>query len=167
MLAQPQPGSRLRPALWPRLVPVSKKIIRVAAVVIIDRAQRVLTVRKRGTSRFMQPGGKPEPGESGLQTAVREVAEEIGLDLRAEQLTDMGTFSAAAANEADYEVVCENFLVTLDDDAEAVLEHLQPAAEIDELRWIPLEQLQPSEDLAPLLTHEVAPAIRRLITASA
>lgn len=148
-------------------MPVSKKIIRVAAVVIIDRTQRVLTVRKRGTSRFMQPGGKPEPGESGLQTAVREVFEEIGLDLRADQLKAMGTFSAAAANEADFEVVCENFLVTFDDDAEAVLEGLQPAAEIEELRWIPLEDVRPSKDLAPLLTEEVAPAVRRLITAPA
>lgn len=148
-------------------MPVSKKIIRVAAVVIIDRAQRVLTVRKRGTFRFMQPGGKPDPGESGLQTAICEVSEEIGLQLHAEQLTAMGTFSAAAANEADFEVVCENFLVTLNDDAEAVLEDLQPAAEIDELRWIPLAQLQPSQDLAPLLTDEVAPAVRRLITATA
>lgn len=148
-------------------MPVSKKIIRVAAVVIIDRTQRVLTVRKRGTSRFMQPGGKPEPGESGLQTAIREVFEEIGLDLRADQLKAMGSFSAAAANEADFEVVCENFLVTFDDDAEAVLEGLQPAAEIEELRWIPLEDVRPSQDLAPLLTEEVAPAVRRLITAPA
>ena len=136
----------------------------MAAVVITDQAQRVLTVRKRGTSRFMQPGGKPEPGETGLQTAIREVAEEIGLDLRGEQLTAMGTFRAAAANEADFEVVCENFLVTLDDDAEEILEQLQPAAEIDELRWIPLDHIQPSDQLAPLLTHEVAPAVRRLIT---
>lgn len=139
----------------------------MAAVVIMDRAQRVLTVRKRGTGRFMQPGGKPEPGESGLQTAVREVSEEIGLVLREEQLSAMGTFSAAAANEADFEVVCENFLVTLDEDSQALLESLEPAAEIEELRWIPLERIQASGDLAPLLTDHVAPAVRRLITASA
>lgn len=132
----------------------------------MDPAQRVLTVRKRGTSRFMQPGGKPEPGEDGLQTAVREVSEEIGLHLRAPQLTAMGTFSAAAANEADFQVVCENFLVTLDDDAGLVLSQLQPAAEIAELRWVPLEQLHPSDDFAPLLTGEIAPAVRRLLAAS-
>ncbi|MGO1524254.1 MAG: NUDIX hydrolase [Nesterenkonia sp.] len=146
---------------------MSSKTIHVAAVVIMDPAQRVLTVRKRGTSRFMQPGGKPEPGESGLQTAVREVAEEIGLHLRAEQLTAMGTFSAAAANEADSHVVCENFMVTLDDDAEEVLSRIRPAAEIAQLRWVPLQQLHPSDDFAPLLTDEIAPAVRRLINASA
>lgn len=165
MLAQ----SRARcqcPAVSLRLLPVSRQTIYVAAVVIMDPTRRVLTVRKRGTARFMQPGGKPEPGESGVQTAVREVAEEIGLQLRAEQLTAMGTFHAAAANEAEFQVVCENFMVTLDDDAGEVLSQIQPAAEIAELRWVPLQQLHPSEDLAPLLTDEIAPAVRRLITAS-
>ena len=39
----------------------------------------LLTVRKRGTSRFMLPGGKLEPGETPVACAVREAAEEIGL----------------------------------------------------------------------------------------
>lgn len=143
---------------------VNKKLIHVAAVVLIDCQQRVLTVRKRGTDRFMQPGGKPEPGETGLQTAVREVAEEIGLDLDPDRLTAMGTFSAAAANEADYEVVCENFLASFNDDAEDVLKRLAPAAEIAELRWFPLESLRPSSELAPLLTDQVAPAVREMIS---
>lgn len=36
----------------------------VSAVLLPDADGRVLTVRKRGTSTFMQPGGKPDPGES-------------------------------------------------------------------------------------------------------
>lgn len=138
----------------------------MAAVVILDREQRVLTVRKRGTGRFMQPGGKPEAGETGVQTAIREVAEEIGLRLRSDQLTEMGSFSAAAANEADFLVVAENFLVAFDGDAGAVLADLEPAAEIEELRWIPLTELQPSEVLAPLLTEHVAPAVREILAVS-
>lgn len=131
---------------------------------ILDQHQRVLTVRKQGTERFMQPGGKPEPGETALQTALREVTEEIGLVLEAGQLTAMGTFRAAAANEEDSEVVCENFLVSLSADAAEVLQRLQPAGEIDELRWIPLEQIRPGQELAPLLTHQVAPAVRELLS---
>ena len=54
-------------------------LIRVAAVVFRDGEGRVLTVRKRGTERFMLPGGKPEAGEEFIDTAAREVDEELGL----------------------------------------------------------------------------------------
>lgn len=138
-------------------------IIRVAAVVILDRRDRVLTVRKTGTHRFMQPGGKPKPHETPQQTAVREVAEEIGLHLDPGLLQDMGTFSAAAANEENTVVVCHNFLVTFDDAAPDLLHALQPAAEIAELRWLPLEGLSPAAHLAPLLTEQVAPAVREIL----
>lgn len=138
--------------------------IEVAAVIILDAGQRVLTVRKQDTKKFMQPGGKPEPGESPAQTAVREVAEEIGLQLQREQLEDMGSFHAAAANEPNTTVVCHNFLVRYDDAAETLLDSLEPAAEITELRWIPLDSLQSADDLAPLLTEQVAPAVRALLS---
>lgn len=136
------------------------KIIRVAALVLSDSEGRVLTVRKQGTSRFMQPGGKPEPGENPAETALREVREEVGLQLQPEQLIPMGEFSAPAANEPDHTVVCHNFRVTFDAVADDLLGQLRPAAEIAEIRWIPLEQLRPAEDVAPLLSEQVAPWLR-------
>lgn len=146
--------------IWQVSPPVEQKIIRVSAVVLQDIAGRVLTVRKRGTSRFMQPGGKPEPGETPAEAALREVHEEIGLHLSAEQLEPMGEFSAAAANEPDHTVVCHNFRVRFEDDAAALLDALRPAAEIAELRWVPVAELVPSADLAPLLTEQIAPLLR-------
>ena len=53
----------------------------VTGVVVQDDAGRVLTVRKRGTQRFMLPGGKLEDGETFAQTASREVEEELGREL--------------------------------------------------------------------------------------
>ena len=53
-------------------------IIRVAAALIVDDGGRLLLVRKSGTSVFMQPGGKYEPGETGAQTLARELHEELG-----------------------------------------------------------------------------------------
>src|SRR5690606_39457168 len=67
------------PPLYPGTV--STAVIRVSAVVLRDGAGRVLTGRKRGTARFMFPGGKPEPGETPAQTAVRETREERGVEL--------------------------------------------------------------------------------------
>ena len=79
----------------------SRAFIEVSAVVFFDARRRMLTVRKRGTELFMHPGGKPEPGESSVETAVREVAEELGVRVRPTELTFLGTFVAGAANEAD------------------------------------------------------------------
>ena len=47
----------------------------VSALVIRNSLGEVLTVRKRGTTGFMLPGGKPEPGETAEETARREAAE--------------------------------------------------------------------------------------------
>lgn len=125
--------------------------IRVSAVVLRDEAGRVLTVRKRGTARFMLPGGKPEPGESSAETALREVREELGIDLDAALLRSMGSFVAAAANESETEVEA------------AVFEHPpvpvdRPAAEIEELRWLDPAAEYPA-DLAPLLATQVLPRL--------
>lgn len=137
--------------------------ILVAAVVLLDAESKVLSVRKRGTSKFMQPGGKPEPGEPPVRTAARELAEEVGLLLREDQLTPLGRFTAEAANEPGHTVVSDVFVAEMDDDAAALLGALEPAAEIAELRWIPLEAIAPAEDLAPLMTTQIIPAVRDLL----
>ncbi|MFZ2259990.1 MAG: NUDIX domain-containing protein, partial [Luteococcus japonicus] len=82
----------------------TQPVIRVSAVVLRDERGRFLTVRKRGTSMFMFPGGKPEHGESPAQTAIRELDEELGVTLEEDRLELIGTFSAPAANEPDHVV---------------------------------------------------------------
>ena len=81
---------------------VEEKLIRVAAVVFRDERGRVLTVRKRGTERFMLPGGKLEDGETFAQTASREVEEELGLVVSAAELEPLGTYRSDAANEPGF-----------------------------------------------------------------
>lgn len=129
-------------------------IIRVAAVVICDSQRRILTVRKRGTHRFMLPGGKPEAGEDPHQTAAREAYEEIGLDLDAHTLEHLGQFSADAANEPGQLVQAEAYLLPEPQRPE----DLQATAEIDELRWMPAEQIVAGSDIAPLLSTQIIPA---------
>src|SRR5690606_11410667 len=83
--------------------------IRVSALVLRWRGT-MLMVRKRGTAAFMLPGGKPEPGESALETVLREVREELDLHLDPADLEELGTFTASAANEADHRVVGDVFV---------------------------------------------------------
>ena len=123
----------------------------VSAVVLRDGRGRIVTVRKAGTGRFMLPGGKPEPGESAARAAIRECAEELGLELNPDHLTVLGVFTADAANEPG---------LTLEG---SVFEHPLPgepraAAEIAELRWLD-PALPLPDDLAPLLEHHVLPML--------
>ncbi|MEV7767143.1 NUDIX domain-containing protein [Microbacterium sp. NPDC086615] len=104
--------------------------IRVSAAVITDAEGRLLLVRKAGTTAFMQPGGKPEAGETAAETLARELAEEINLDVGPAALEPLGEFAAAAANEPGFEVVADVFRVDIGDQ-EPVLD-----AEIVELRWV-------------------------------
>lgn len=126
--------------------------ITVSAVVLRDEAGRVLFVRKRGTSMFMQPGGKPEPGETPQQTAIRECAEELGVSLRPESLRWLGNFVSSAANEAGRRVVANVY-------SHPAVHDVSPAAEIEELRWVDPEE-PPGEDLAPLYLEHLLPWLR-------
>ena len=80
-------------------------MIEVAAVVIRNPQGHVLTVRKKSSTKYQLPGGKPEAGEALVDAALREVAEEVGLTLDAESLNKLGTFDAPAANEPGEVVV--------------------------------------------------------------
>ncbi|WP_028655897.1 NUDIX hydrolase [Nocardioides sp. J54] len=122
----------------------------VVAAVALVRDGAVLTVRKRGTSRFMLVGGKLEPGEDARDAAVREAREEVGLELADVEL--LGEYVSDAANEPGHRLVSTVFTATSAGDPVA-------AAEIAELRWTPLDPAG-LDDLAPMLEHHVLPALR-------
>ena len=126
-------------------------LIVVSAVCVFDEAGRLLTVRKRGTAKFMHPGGKPEADETAAQTAARELAEEVGIVLEADELVLLGVWFADAANEDATRIRATVFT------APGVWQ-AHPSAEIAEIRWLDLAEELP-DDLAPLLTDHVLPAL--------
>ncbi|MBN9177408.1 MAG: NUDIX domain-containing protein [Microbacterium sp.] len=121
----------------------SPRSIRVSAAVITDAEGRLLLVRKAGTTAFMQPGGKPEPGETPDVTLVRELHEELGLRLDEAALEPLGEFTAAAANEPGFLVVADVFRVDIGGQTPVA------DAEIDELRWVTRAEAS-DLDVAPL-----------------
>lgn len=135
---------------------VAAGVIRVAAALIVDDAGRLLLVRKTGTHIFMQPGGKYEPGETGAQTLVRELHEELGLIIAADALQPLGLHTAAAANEADTLVEAEVFRVPpLDPAAVAAI---GVGAEIVELRWVHPDEFA-TIPVAPLIISRMLPLL--------
>lgn len=83
-------------------VPVAT--LRIVAAVVIGADGRHLLVRKRGTTSYMQVGGKIEPGEEPLPALLREFGEEVGLTLDTSRAEPLGRFGAPAANEPDHHV---------------------------------------------------------------
>ncbi|MBQ1444019.1 MAG: NUDIX domain-containing protein [Renibacterium sp.] len=127
------------------------RIVKVSAVAMLNADNELLTVRKRNSLRFQLPGGKPDPGESALQTAIREVREETGLAIPAGQLQRLGSWLGEAANDDADQVQAELYLAA---------GHWIPTAqaEIAELRWIPLTA--DGAELAPLLREFLLPELR-------
>ena len=131
---------------------MSQRTIHVAAALLIAPDGRTLLVRKAGTTAFMQPGGKIEPEETSEQALVREIREELGIDVHVDALTPLGRFAAEAANEPDAVVVAETFLLEID--ATPV-----PTRGIEEVIWIDPAR-PPAIELAPLTSEHILPAWR-------
>ena len=138
-----------------RELPADRPVIKVTGVVLRRANGDVLTVRKRNTGMFMFPGGKPEPGETPLDTAIREVEEELGLVLTPDDLVPVGEWLTDAANEPGHGLHSHVFMgLALLADAPV------PAREIAELRWQPVAGVEDVEDLAPLARWYAIPAVR-------
>lgn len=143
----PAPEAASEPPAPPTPAP---RRIHVAAAIVTDPAGRAIVVRKQGTTGFMQPGGKIERGESALATLIRELREELGLEVDVDATEFLGSYEAAALNEPGQTVRAEVFaLVT---DAE-----LTPAAEIDAIHWLESPDDTDSVELAPLTLDVMLP----------
>jgi 8-oxo-dGTP diphosphatase len=109
------------------------------------RARRLLVVRPKNVDVFYVPGGKPEPGETMAEAAVREVREETGVILPLESLRPFTEIVAPAYGRPGTDVRLISFHA--DSDADPIA-----SAEIAELDWFTTAD-------AP----RCAPAIRMLL----
>lgn len=131
--------------------PAPARVIVIVAAVIVDERGRLLLVRKRGTTRFMQAGGKIDAGETAAEALIRELHEELTLVVEPDDLDYLGRFHAPAANEAGHVVDAEVFTVSVRGEAVA-------SAEIDRVVWVsPLEALD--IPLAPLTSDVLLPLL--------
>ena len=131
---------------------MSDAVISVVAALIRDEQGRVLLVRKRGTSAFMQPGGKRDAGESDIAALAREVVEELGCCVDQRTARAVGVFECVAANEPGHRVQASVYAVNIEG-------AIRPQAEIDQVVWVD-PRLLPDLLFAPLTRDHVLPLAR-------
>jgi 8-oxo-dGTP diphosphatase len=91
---------------------------------------KILSTRSRGKDVYYLPGGKREPGETDVQTLVREIDEELDVVIAAASATHVGTFHAQAHGHATGTTVRMTCYTA---DYQGTL---TPSSEVEELSWL-------------------------------
>ncbi|MES9539784.1 NUDIX domain-containing protein [Spirillospora sp. NPDC049024] len=91
---------------------------------------RILSTRSRGKDVYYLPGGKREPGESDLDTLVREIDEELAVAIVPATAAHLGTFQAQAHGHAEG-VTVRMTCYTADHQGSPT-----PSSEIAEVVWL-------------------------------
>ena len=92
--------------------------------------KQVLFARSQGKDVFYMPGGKREPGESDQAALIREIKEEISVDLMPETIRYVKIFTAQAHGKP------EGVFVKIACYAADFTGELKASAEIEELAWL-------------------------------
>ena len=106
--------------------------------VLVVRGNEVLLVKSSyGSRRWSLPGGGVDRGESCMSAAVRELAEETGLDIDRSDLTMLG--AARVGSSIKFPVVNNTFF-SLDYSGTKEPVNVRPY-EIQQLEWFPINRL--------------------------
>lgn len=92
--------------------------------------KKILSTRSKGKTKFYIPGGKREEGESDHVALIREIKEELTVDLQTETIEFVGNFQAQADSHA------EGIQVLMQCYTAEYQGQLAPAAEIAEVAWL-------------------------------
>jgi 8-oxo-dGTP pyrophosphatase MutT (NUDIX family) len=104
-------------------------VIDKVAWILLDDG-RVLGTRSAGKDTYYLPGGKREPGESDVETLVREIREELTVEIDAASARHVGTFEAQAHGHSS------GVTVRMTCYTASFTGELVAAGEIEELAWL-------------------------------
>lgn len=116
---------------------VRLKLKEVDKIALIETKKgEVLSTRSKGRSKFYIPGGKREYGETDEQTLIREIYEELNVNIIADTIEYVGTFKAQSDNAK------KGVVVKMTCYSAKYLGDLKPASEIEEIRWLNFSDLE-------------------------
>ncbi len=102
-------------------------IDKLAWIYIKDR--QILNARSKGKDIYFIPGGKREANESDEQALIREIKEELSVNIAPETIKQVGAFEAQAYGKP------EGTLVRMACYSADFSGEIKPAAEIEEVAW--------------------------------
>ncbi|OGK19384.1 DNA mismatch repair protein MutT [Candidatus Roizmanbacteria bacterium RIFCSPHIGHO2_02_FULL_40_13b] len=102
-------------------------IDKIAWIYLKDR--KILSTRSKGKDVWYLPGGKREPGESDRETLIREIREELSVNLLPYTLQYLGIFKAQAHGKPEG-VFVQMTCYTGEYEGDLV-----PSMEVEEIAW--------------------------------
>jgi len=94
------------------------------------KGKSILSTRSYGKDKYYIPGGKREAGETDEQALLREIKEELNVDLNKDTLKKVGVFEAQAHGHP------EGVIVRMTCYMAAYEGHLEAKSEIEEIIWL-------------------------------
>jgi 8-oxo-dGTP diphosphatase len=123
------------------------KLLTTKIGLALTEDSRLLTVRKRGGTLFILPGGKPQGAESDEDTLRREVREELSCDLVLETLQWIGEFVDEEADNPGRTVQVRVYSAEIEGEPHA-------SSEIEEIRWFD-PGIHDAAILAPSIRNQI------------
>ena len=112
---------------------------------------KILSTRSKGKDKYYIPGGKREAGETDIETLVREVKEELSVDIVESSAKRYGVFEAQAHGKA------EGVIVKMTCYTAEYTGELKADSEIAEIVWLTTEDIEsvsPVDKLIMVDLHE-------------
>ncbi len=112
---------------------MAQEIIKTVGWILIKN-RKLLVVKTHGRDRWYVPGGKFEPGESSTQALIREIHEELTVNLEPATIKLYGVFEAQAHGRSEGVLVRKECYTAL------YRGILKPHAEIEHYDFIAYDQ---------------------------
>jgi NADH pyrophosphatase NudC (nudix superfamily) len=127
-------------------------IIKAAWVLIQDR--QLLVTKSFGKDIYIAPWGKPNPWESIEQTLIRELNEELQIEVQESDLSHFWNFEAKAAWQENKIVQMQTFIVnhrTWD---------ISPSNEVESILRT-TSNISPNVEIWSIFAHNVIPELKK------
>lgn len=122
-------------------------IDKVALIYIKDK--KLLVSLSKGKDTWYIPGGKRDEGETDQETLIREVKEELSVDIKPETIQYYGTFEAQAHGKPEGTIV-KTVYYTADFTGE-----MKPTSEIEKIEFFSYSQKDLTSAISKLLFDDL------------
>ncbi|MFH0853320.1 MAG: NUDIX domain-containing protein [bacterium] len=117
---------------------------------IIIQDDKILLTRKKGTDKFLMPGGKIRPEESHKKCLDREIIEELGVNIDSDSIKFLVSMEDMAEYETDTLLKMELYIGNIQGIPKA-------QSEIEEIVWF--SKNDNFKKLSRMLEHKIMPHI--------